>query len=582
MDPRPRPRRPRLELAVAVLLPLAGGALLAATAPRVGSTFAGPVAAGVLLLIVVVGRWLAGGRVGWGGKLFLLAGAATLVGVVWLAQPRPLTMLSRQQLAAAFEHDAVLLEQTDRGLEALLKRIEQADIPPAGERPLSPDQEVMLRQSWRVLLDHALLLDNLRHFYEEYYRFDIGRQRAAHVTSFLQAYAADISLYEKAARFVARVSRNSNAKTFLDAPHPGLPGGGFSRFREHVLGTIRQGRLLLSEAYLDYAKLLGAEGRLATRASWLRGHIDARRRSVEKLGLLNRAEQTVRADFQLLKRGVSRMWYPVQKEVAELLGDTKVRRAGSYLIDKAQREKVDAMLEPGDILISRKNWYLSNVGLPGFWPHAIVYLGNHEKLARAFDSDPAVQKWLLGQRAGGETLPFSRWLARRYPKAWASYTATGKNGEPKRVIEAVSEGVVFSSLYACAGDYLAGLRPRLDKLAKAQAIDRALAHWGKPYDFDFDFATDHALVCTELVWRAYQARPGQAGLSIPLVPVLGRQTLPANELAAFYARHHGKPSAQLELVFFVDARERQRSTFLSTEASFRASHRRSKWDIAQK
>ena len=88
-------------------------------------------------------------------------------------------------------------------------------------------------------------------------------------------------------------------------------------------------------------------------------------------------------------------------------------------------------------------------------------------------------------------------------------------------------------------------------------------------------------MCTELVWRAYQAQSGQAGLSIPLVPVLGRQTLPANELASFYARHHGKPTEQLKLVFFIDAREKERRTFLSTEESFRASHQRSKWDIAQ-
>ena len=64
--------------------------------------------------------------------------------------------------------------------------------------------------------------------------------------------------------------------------------------------------------------------------------------------------------------------------------------------------------------------------------------------------------------------------------------------------------------------------------------------------------------------------------------MLGRQTLPANELAAFYSRNYAKPEAQLELVFFIDARERQRRTFLSTEESFRASHQRSKWDIAQR
>ena len=36
---------------------------------------------------------------------------------------------------------------------------------------------------------------------------------------------------------------------------------------------------------------------------------------------LARAEQSTRADLQPLQRGVQALWYPVQKEVAEVLGE---------------------------------------------------------------------------------------------------------------------------------------------------------------------------------------------------------------------------------------------------------------------
>jgi hypothetical protein len=261
--------------------------------------------------------------------------------------------------------------------------------------------------------------------------------------------------------------------------------------------------------------------------------------------------------------------------VAEALGDTRVRRVGKYLVDRGLRERLDDQLEPGDILLARKNWYLSNVGLPGFWPHAILYLGTPDKLRAHFDR-PEVRA--LGRDLGGDDFPDA--LAKRYPEAWAAYGGMD-HGEPRRVIEAVSEGVVFSSLAACTGDYVAALRPRLDPLDRAKAIAQAFAQFGKPYDFDFDFATDHALVCTELVWRASRPAPGKAGLSLELSSMAGRMTLPANDIARQYADRFGAPGQELDFVAFIDASEGDKRAFFSNEEAFRASASRLKWDIAQ-
>ena len=175
----------------------------------------------------------------------------------------------------------------------------------------------------------------------------------------------------------------------------------------------------------------------------------------------------------------------------------------------------------------------------------------------------------------------AQYLQQRAPTPALLYQL-GHDEEQYRVIEAISEGVVLNTMSHAAGDYLVALRPRLSTLAKAQAIVYAFEQAGKPYDFDFDFATDHALVCTELVWRAYRPDEGKDGLSVPLVEVAGRRTLPANTLAEFYSEHAEDPERQLDFVYFLDAVEGEQRAVVSDEAAFRASHDRVKWDVAQK
>ena len=140
-----------------------------------------------------------------------------------------------------------------------------------------------------------------------------------------------------------------------------------------------------------------------------------------------------------------------------------MRRVNWYLIDEELQAGLLEAVEPGDVLLARKNWYVSNVGLPGFWPHAILYIGDPQQFAAYFD-DPQVRAWVREQ--SGEDLDFPTYLERRWSARWLRYQFN-EHGQPYRVIEAISEGVSFSTLDHAAGDYLVALRPRLDKLAKA-------------------------------------------------------------------------------------------------------------------
>ncbi len=236
----------------------------------------------------------------------------------------------------------------------------------------------------------------------------------------------------------------------------------------------------------------------------------------------------------------------------------------------------EANLQPGDIMFSRKNWYMSNVGLPGFWPHAILYIGSPAKFDACFDND-RVKSYL--KTLTGKDTTLAEYLAQKHPVRWLRYR-TGKDGMPYRVIEGIKPGIVLNTLKGCSGDYMAAIRPRLDKKAKAQAIIEAFGHLDKPYDYDFDFATDHALVCTELIWRSYRPAVGKDGLNLPLVEMGGRKTLPALDIVKLFAAEHGIEDRQFDFVYFLDAKEKSEQTFVSTEAEFLKTITRAKWSFA--
>ena len=137
---------------------------------------------------------------------------------------------------------------------------------------------------------------------------------------------------------------------------------------------------------------------------------------------------------------------------------------------------------------------------------------------------------------------------------------------------------MFTTLEHAAGaDHVAALRARLPSVEKAAAILRAFGYAGRPYDFNFDFRTDAALVCSELVYKAYEPGPGRQGLHLPLVDVLGRPVLPPSEIARLFDAEFGTPAAQLDLVQFLDGQEAAGVAVEGDVEAFRQSWGRPKW-----
>jgi hypothetical protein len=266
-----------------------------------------------------------------------------------------------------------------------------------------------------------------------------------------------------------------------------------------------------------------------------------------------RARDGTEERFQRLlarvKHDVNGPVYATQSLVSTWIGDTRLVQ-WEPLIRREQISEMQPQLAPGDILLERRNWFLSNAFLPGFWPHGALYIGRPEDL----------EKLGLLQRGGGT------WTS-DHPtirKHLAEYLRLAPDGQAHTVIESVSEGVILNSLQeSMHADYVAALRPRLTDAQKAEAILRAFEHVGKPYDFEFDFFTSDKLVCTELVYRAYEGL-----IHFELVKVAGRMTLPALQIAKKFATERNTPRQQLDFVLFLDGVPAERRAQPAGEADF--------------
>jgi hypothetical protein len=154
------------------------------------------------------------------------------------------------------------------------------------------------------------------------------------------------------------------------------------------------------------------------------------------------------------------------------------------------------MLQPGDVMITRHDDAMSNLFLPGFWPHAALHVGlpdTRERLALEIDAE----------RAG-------RWSGAR------------------RVLEARKDGLLLRDLDDTLNvDSVAVVRPRLQSAHLRAAIQRALSHEGKLYDFEFDFSRSDRMVCSEVVYRAFD---GLGPIRFVLTRRAARLTLSAEDI----------------------------------------------------
>ena len=326
---------------------------------------------------------------------------------------------------------------------------------------------------------------------------------------FLIAFAAAMLLVD-AGRFLREQYHDQpviRAKLNEPEPHFGIPANSYDTVQHSLTSPIHLWHLYHAVKYhtdhADELRSLAADPLLTPLVEVIDRHSHRLRVSVVEFAKARMRVRTRQLATAVRHKLLDRALYGLQKVACLMVTERYTRLGHEPSLPASIANELRALLRPGDVIVNRKEFALTNYFLPGYWPHAALYLGEPSDLER------------LGLRQNPE-------LKSRWPRL-----LTLDQHENHRVLEAQRDGVWLRTLQSpFRADAIVVVRPRLTPDDIAQAIGRGILHEGKPYDFDFDLARSDRLVCTEVVYRAYD---GVGGMQFPLTRRAGRLTIAAED-----------------------------------------------------
>ena len=220
--------------------------------------------------------------------------------------------------------------------------------------------------------------------------------------------------------------------------------------------------------------------------------IESKKRDFLKLRVRYRVYDIIRRNSSGFKKAMFHVFRLTGSAVADMKQPLKrpnkkhslSKRVSSEVIAEAQKT-----LKPGDIIVTRHDDAMSNLFLPGYWPHAAFYMGTPDQLAEINITTPSPEH---------------------------------------NIIESKKDGVKFRSLTETLHvDHFVILRPMITSESITTAVNTAISHAGKRYDFLFDFTQANRLACTELIYRSYH---GLEKINFALIERSGRMCIAAEDL----------------------------------------------------
>lgn len=438
--------------------------------------------------------------------------------------------LALTSVSAASADDAQLIGTYRRGMQSIVRHV--IALPLSRTTVPSRVERENARLMWRSFLDYEMGLEAIR---AAHAGFVTAR---SHDADFRLFHGAWLAQYRNGVDFIAAMSRHPEYHKLLNESERslGLTRGSYANFKFHWLNVRRAAEftaLGLMDATFGGTPVPGAT---------------EDQRALLIAGAGKGTRETIRNAARVIE---STTWAPIPAGLEVVGGGKEKPPPRAPFVTKQQIAEMHRTLQPGDIIFERREWALSNVGLPGFWPHVALYAGTPEERRKAFGD------------------AFEEGLKKRDQKRYETQLSKGS------VVEAIGEGVIVSTFeHSASADFVAVIRPRVTAAVRSEAIARAIAYVGRPYDFDFDFLTGDRIVCTELIYKAYEG-----ALHFPVMTLAGRSVTPANDFVRWFDVQYDR-GRELAFVAFYDGHTHLAAAKRGDVGLFRASWKRPRWHTA--
>lgn len=397
------------------------------------------------------------------------------------------------------EHISILLASAAslprrESLDAYLEDVAHAE----ARGYFTPEEDERLRE---IYARYLAIRSSLLHCLESLSQGRWSHRHTDGLRAFVVAYAAACLLVRAAGYLVELTKGAPITRKKLDEPEPRfqLPAKTFTEIYKSLTSPRRWWGFFDATAYYHKQHhaitALGADPELGEVVALLKEEverIELRRDELIQQRLRYRIHSFLRRSASGYRKSMFSLFQLSGYSIAELKQPFVKPIGAGKRVDDAVREHLEGFLRPGDIFVTRHDDALSNLFLPGFWPHAAFYIGTAE------------QRVAMGVE---------------------SFVSVGAD---MRFVEAKKDGVrMRPATDTLQVDAFVVLRPRIAQSEVAGAVERALSHSGKLYDYVFDFTCADRLACTELVYRSYHS---VGSVELELQDRAGRKCLSAEDL----------------------------------------------------
>ncbi len=494
------------------------------------------------------------------GVAILLIISAYVAHVLVPVQDTKLIRMTEKDLSEELKSDFDKIIILNNNMDSLMQWSDDMRILSIPVAELTAKDKVRIKDLWIQFADLSLELDILKSKYKGFYQIDRMAKRELHADAFFVQFAAFVTQYRSSWVLAGKVEKNEFLGTFLNEaiPEHTIPANTYTKIRQRL--TNQQVMIRLN-AWACYFPLVKKD---LKHHKALVDNIEKRTEGIY-LAIAKQPSLLVNNPRDFFETKAFGAWFPFQQEIATHIG--RVRSlTHEYRITQNHIQQYRSKLQPGDVILERRNWKMSNTGIPGFWPHVALHTGTAEEFDAFFKDLP-----MLNGQAPME------YVKKQYPLAYRSMMSVDKNGHEHAIIEALEPGIIFTSCeFSLHADYIGVIRPRLSKEELFTGLLNAFSHFGKPYDFNFDFATDASLVCSELIYKAFGDMPGMT-----LTPALlnGRLLIKPNYFAKKFDLEFETDKQEFDFVMFIDSSEKVKDVFAGDAESFKKTWQRPKWDI---